>query len=141
MTENERANIQPRRNFYSQFAKDVVKPQIENDKWNHTSLTLLRKILANPDCNAHHIIAANGVNTDKLLEEITQYDLGTEREIENILFQARSIARECDSKFVGTEHLLLSILDKSCMACELLTKLHIDFEFVRERIALLDHEF
>lgn len=111
-------------NNNSEFTLKVLEPE-SGESTTFTSLTILRKMLTEENCNAHKFLLKRNIKVEKLARHIEEFDSGIERDIKNIIVRIGELVARPDH--VCTDHLLLAIIDtKSCFASQLLSKFEID---------------
>lgn len=98
----------------TKLARDCVQIQASDQESSFSTLHLLEKILSKPDCNAHKALVEHGLNTAKLLEALSGFSEGepsVEPAMRSTLEKAYELAEEIKGEKVGTDHLLLALLE------------------------------
>lgn len=78
-----------------------------------STLHLLERILAEPHCNAHKALVANGLDAEALLGKLSEFsdkNPTVEPALQSTMERAVELAEQSRSERVGTDHLLLAML-------------------------------
>lgn len=98
---------------------------------------MLRKILGSEDCNACKFFVQSQIDVSKLRVHLEAFDHGREHATWDIITHLNKAV--ASPEIIGTDHLLLSLLENDCFARQVLEKMGVsagdvaDFLYRTER--------